>query len=265
MNNPIKNRIDLLLSKSVAEGRPVLSPFITIGYPDKQKSIEMGISILNNGGDMLELGVPFSDPLADGPTIQRTSFVAIQNGINLSHCLSAASAIRNSNSTAPLILMGYLNPFLHYGFEQFASDASKSGIDGVIIPDVPAEEARPYLEFCDSNNIHFIPLLAPTSTDSRIEQSCKNARGFVYCVSVTGTTGARSNISKNLEQLVSKIRRYTELPILVGFGVSTKKHFQDVTRFADGAIIASAMLDAIASDPNADAVITTSKFIKGIK
>lgn len=265
MNTLNKNRIDILLSKSVAEGRPVLSPFITIGYPDKQKSIDMGIAILKHGGDMLELGVPFSDPLADGPTIQKTSFKAIQNGINLSKCIDAASAIRNANSNAPLILMGYLNPFLHYGFERFASNASEAGIDGLIIPDVPAEEAQPYLEICDSKNINFIPLLAPTSTDSRIEQSCKNARGFIYCVSVTGITGARTNMSNNLQLLVSKIRKFTELPILVGFGISTKKHFQDVTQFADGAIIASAMLDAVNSAPSEDPVITVSKFIKGIK
>ena len=161
--------------------------------------------------------------------------------------------------------MGYLNPFLHYGFERFASNASDAGIDGLIIPDVPAEEAQPYLEICDSKNINFIPLLAPTSTDSRIEQSCKNARGFIYCVSVTGITGARTNMSNNLQLLVSKIRKFTELPILVGFGISTKKHFQDVTQFADGAIIASAMLDAVNSAPTEDPVITVSKFIKGIK
>lgn len=265
MVNLVKNRIDLLLSKSVLEGWPVLSPFITIGYPDKQKSIDMGIAILKNGGDMLELGVPFSDPLADGPTIQKTSFLAIQNGINLSHCLDAATTIRKSNSEAPLILMGYLNPFLHYGFKQFASDASEAGIDGLIIPDVPPEEAQPYLEICDSNAINFIPLLAPTSKDSRIEQACKNARGFIYCVSVTGTTGARSIIAENLEHLVTKIREYTDLPILVGFGISTRKHFQDVTQFADGAIIASAMLDAVASVPTNEAVITASEFIQGIK
>ena len=255
------NRID----KKLNDKGKLLSIYFTAGYPSLNDTQDIIIKLEESGVDMIEIGLPFSDPLADGPTIQKTSFKAIQNGINLSKCIDAASAIRNANSSAPLILMGYLNPFLHYGFERFASNASDAGIDGLIIPDVPAEEAQPYLEICDSKNINFIPLLAPTSTDSRIEQSCKNARGFIYCVSVTGITGARTNMSNNLQLLVTKIRKYTELPILVGFGISTRKHFQDVTQFADGAIIASAMLDAVNSEPTEDPVITVSKFIKGIK
>lgn len=256
------NRIDTTLAAARAEGRSALAPFVTLGYPDMATSEAMAESILESGADMLELGIPFSDPLADGPTVQMTSFRALENGTTLRMALDSLRTLRARGITAPLIFMGYLNPFLNYGIEEFASEASDAGIDGVIIPDLPPEEAPPYQAVLESRGIYLIPLLAPTSTEARIEQACKQARGFIYCVSVTGVTGARSELAGGVEGLVRRIREHSDLPILVGFGVSRQEHVENIARFADGAILASAMLDSVSKVPNEDAAETAASFIR---
>ncbi len=259
------NRIDATLAALRAEGRSALAPFVTVGYPDLKTSEEMAKSILESGGDMLELGIPFSDPLADGPTVQMTSFRALENGVNLQMALDSLRTLRARGVTSPLIFMGYLNPFLNHGMEKFAREASDAGMDGIIIPDLPPEEAPPYQAILESQGIYLIPLLAPTSTEARIEQACKQARGFIYCVSVTGVTGARSELSNSVEGLARRIRKYSDLPILVGFGVSRQEHVENIARFADGAIVASAMLDSVNRAPIEDAVETASRFIRGLR
>ena len=259
------NRIDATLAALRAEGRSALAPFVTLGYPDLETSEDMAESILEAGGDMLELGIPFSDPLADGPTVQMTSFRALENGTTLQMALDSLRTLRARGITSPLIFMGYLNPFLHYGMEKFARDASDAGIDGIIIPDLPPEEAPPYQAILESQGIYLIPLLAPTSTEARIEQACKQARGFIYCVSVTGVTGARSELSGGVEGLARRIREHSDLPILVGFGVSTQRHVENIARFADGAIVASAMLDSVSRVPTEDAAETAARFIRGLR
>ena len=259
------NRIDTTLAALRAESRSALAPFVTLGYPDMATSEDMAKSILEAGGDMLELGIPFSDPLADGPTVQMTSFRALENGTTLQMALDSLRTLRARGITSPLIFMGYLNPFLHYGMEKFAMDASDAGIDGIIIPDLPPEEAPPYQAILESQGIYLIPLLAPTSTEARIEQACKQARGFIYCVSVTGVTGARSELSGGVEGLARRIREHSDLPILVGFGVSTQRHVENIARFADGAIVASAMLDSVSKVPTEDAAETAARFIRGLR
>ena len=259
------NRIDTTLTALKAKGRSALAPFVTVGYPDLETSEAMAKSILESGADMLELGIPFSDPLADGPTVQMTSFRALENGTTLAMALESLRTLRSSGITSPLIFMGYLNPFLRYGMNQFASDAADAGIDGIIIPDVPPEEAPPYQAILEAHGIHLIPLLAPTSTDARIEQACKQASGFIYCVSVTGVTGARSELSGGVEGLARRIREHTDLPILVGFGVSRKEHVVNISRFADGAIVASAMLDDVSKVPIEDAAETAARFVRGLR
>lgn len=259
------NRIDATLAALRAEGKSALAPFVTLGYPDMATSEDMAESILESGADMLELGIPFSDPLADGPTVQMTSFRALENGTTLQMALDSLRTLRAKGITSPLIFMGYLNPFLHYGMEEFARDASDAGIDGIIIPDLPPEEAPPYQAILESQGIYLIPLLAPTSTEARIEQACKQARGFIYCVSVTGVTGARSELSGGVEGLARRIREHSDLPILVGFGVSTQKHVENIARFADGAIVASAMLDSVSKVPTEDAAETAARFIRGLR
>lgn len=259
------NRIDTTLATLKAEGRSALAPFVTVGYPDLETSEAMAKSILESGADMLELGIPFSDPLADGPTVQMTSFRALENGTTLAMALESLRTLRSSGITSPLIFMGYLNPFLRYGMNQFASDAADAGIDGIIIPDVPPEEAPPYQAILEAHGIHLIPLLAPTSTDARIEQACKQASGFIYCVSVTGVTGARSELSGGVEGLARRIREHSDLPILVGFGVSRREHVENIARFADGAVLASAMLDSVSKVPTEDAAETAAQFIRELR
>ena len=259
------NRIDTTLAALRAEGRSALAPFVTLGYPDLETSEEMAKSILEAGGDMLELGIPFSDPLADGPTVQMTSFRALENGMTLRKALNSLRKMRQNGVDAPLIFMSYLNVFLNYGIEQFANDAAEAGLDGIIMPDVPPEEAAPYQETLGIQGIHLIPMLAPTSTEARIEQACKQARGFIYCVSVTGVTGARSELSGGVEGLARRIREHSDLPILVGFGVSTQRHVENIARFADGAIVASAMLDSVSKVPTEDAAETAARFIRGLR
>ena len=259
------NRIDTTLAALRAEGKAALVPFVTVGYPDMPTSEAMAVAILESGADMLELGIPFSDPLADGPTIQMTSFRALENGATLRGALDSLRGLRTKGITAPLIFMGYLNPFLSYGMEKFAKEASDAGMDGIIIPDLPPEEAPPYQTILQSHGIHLIPLLAPTSTEARIEQACKQAKGFIYCVSVTGVTGARSELSGGVEGLARRIREHSDLPILVGFGVSRQEHVENIARFADGAVVASAMLDSVSRVPTEDAAEEAARFVRQLR
>ena len=259
------NRIDTTLAKMRESGKTALAPFVTVGFPDVATSEDMARAILESGGDMLELGVPFSDPLADGPTVQMTSYRALRNGVTVRVCLDSVGRLRESGVAAPLVLMGYYNPFLRYGHERFLDDAAESGVDGLIVPDLPTEEAARFGEMAAGRGIHLIPLLAPTSSDARIEDACKAAGGFIYCVSVTGVTGARSSMSGGVRTLVERIRRYTDLPILVGFGVSRHEHLREIGSYADGAIVASAMFDAVERAPEGDKVEAARDFIRTLR
>ena len=259
------NRIDAKLKALKAAGEPALAPFITVGFPDVETSVALAAAILDSGGDMLELGIPFSDPLADGPTIQKTSFAALKQGVNVAISLDVLRRLRKKGIEAPLIFMGYFNPFLRYGTETFLKDAAEAGLDGVIVPDLPTEEAGPFRRLCEGYGIHLIPLLAPTSTDQRIAHACQEANGFVYCVSVAGVTGARQTLASGLPELVAGIRRHTELPVLVGFGVSRREHLEEIARYADGAVVASALLDAIGNAPKDQVLHTAREFVTGLK
>ena len=259
------NRIDKTFNSINATSKFALAPFITIGYPDIETSIQMSLAALNAGGDMLELGVPFSDPLADGPTIQMTSSQALEKGVNLKICLRTIERIRKENRDAPLILMGYMNPFLKYGLTKFVEEAVYAGADGLIIPDLPTEESSEFNALCRSKNLYLIPLLAPTSTDDKIRLACKAAGGFIYCVSLTGVTGARSEVSSGVEDLIKRIRNYSNLPVLVGFGISSKAHVSKISRFANGAVFASAMLDQVSRSPKENAGTIVSEFVKNLR
>ena len=260
------NRLDKMLEKSRASGKGVLAPFLTIGYPDVETSVAIAASLMRAGSDLLELGVPFSDPLAEGSTIQKTSFRALQNGVDVSVCIESVHRLRKKGFESPMILMGYYNPFLQYGLKRFAFDAAAAGAEGVIVPDLPTEESLTLREECTAVNMHLIPLLAPTSTDDRIESACKHASGFIYCVSVAGVTGARANLQHSVRDLVARIRRYTNLPILVGFGISKPEHVAEVGTFADGVVVGSALIQAIegAADKRAS-VKTAREFVEGLR
>ena len=260
----MENRIDLKLLEVKSENRPALVPYLTVGYPSIKLSAEIALKTLGSGADMLELGIPFSDPIADGPTIQKTGFKALENGVSLSVCMDDLTKVREENNDSPIIFMGYFNPFLQYGLERFMGDASDRGLDGLIIPDLPMEESVVISEQCRKKGIHHIPLLAPTSTKERIKSSCEQAGGFIYCVSLTGVTGARDGLSKGVENLVERIRVHTNLPVLVGFGVSQKKDVEMISKFADGAVVGSAFLDHIANSSEGSEISSAGEFIESI-
>ena len=260
----MENRIDLKLLEVKSENRPALVPYLTVGYPSIKLSAEIALKTLVSGADMLELGIPFSDPIADGPTIQKTGFKALENGVSLPVCMDVLTKVREENNDSPIIFMGYFNPFLQYGLERFMGDASDRGLDGLIIPDLPMEESVVISEQCRKNGIHQIPLLAPTSTKERIKSSCEQAGGFIYCVSLTGVTGARDGLSKGVENLVERIRVHTNLPVLVGFGVSQKKDVEMISKFADGAVVGSAFLDHIANSSEGSEISSAGEFIESI-
>ena len=259
------NRIDATLQRLRESGRTALAPFVTVGFPDLPMSEALARTILDSGGDMLELGVPFSDPLADGPTIQMTSYRALRNGVNLAACIGMVSRLRQTGVDAPLIFLGYYNPFLRYGLDRFMDDAGDAGLDGVIVPDLPTEEAGRLAEIAGRRNIHLIPLLAPTSTDARIADACKSAGGFIYCVSLTGVTGARSSMSDRTAGLAARIRRHTDLPILVGFGVSRPEHLREIGGYADGAAVGTALLEAIDRAAEDDKLGAARRFVRSLK
>lgn len=266
----MENRIDRTLSALRASGTTALAPFVTIGYPDLDGSVDVARAALGAGGDILELGVPFSDPLADGPTIQRTSAKALANGVTVRKSLDMVSRLRTATIgekgvDAPLVLMGYMNPFLHYGLEGFVHDAADAGADGLIVPDLPPEESGILRSLCKDAGIHLIPLLAPTSTEERIATACEGAGGFIYCVSLAGVTGARGQMASGVKALVRRIKQHSDLPVLVGFGVSTKEHVTDISTFADGAVFASAMLDAIGKAPRHKAARVAGEFVRGLR
>ncbi len=258
------NRIDVHLSKAKAQGKTALGFFVTVGFPEIAASADAAEAILDAGADFLELGVPFSDPLAEGPTVQMTSFKALQNGVTVEKCIGVVRDLRARGVEGPLTFMGYYNPYLHYGLERFVRESADAGVDGLIVPDLPTEEAEPFRSICDLHGLYLVPLLAPTSTDERIAEACKYARGFIYCVSVTGVTGARATLRSGIEGLVSSIRRHTDLPVMVGFGVSTRGHVEEIGRFADGAVIGSALLDAIDKASEGDAARTARDFVTGL-
>jgi len=234
-----------------ARRRTGLVAFLTVGYPSVEDTLRLVPALIEGGADVIELGVPFSDPLAEGPTIQRSSHHALERGVTPAVCLDVVAGLRAQGVEAPIVLMGYYNPLLSYGLEEFCRDAAAAGADGIIAVDLPPEESHPLRDACRRRGLDLVYLLAPTSTDGRIELVAGLASGFVYCVSVTGVTGAREELPAGLSAFVNRVRARTPLPVAVGFGISKPKHFRAVARIADAAVIGSAIIDEIdRSDPS---------------
>jgi tryptophan synthase alpha chain len=244
------SRIGESMAALRAEGRLGLIAYLTVGYPDVESTLRLVPALAAGGADMVELGVPFSDPLADGATIQRASHHALGQGVTLAVCLDVVRRLRQEGLTIPLLLMGYYNPVLAYGIEEFARDASDAGVDGLIIVDLPPEEATAVQTACAGRGLDLVYLLAPTSSDERIALVAAQASGFVYCVSLAGVTGARRDLSPRLAEFLARVRRHTSLPLAVGFGISRAEHVQAVARLgADAAVIGSAIIDLIDRTP----------------
>ena len=226
-----------------------LFPFLTVGFPDLEATLELVPALAEAGADGFELGVPFSDPLADGATIQNSSFKALEQGVTLQSCLDVVKALRTKVPKTPLVLMGYYNPIFQYGIDRFAASAAAVGLDGVIVADLPPDESGPLLQACISKNVSLIYLLAPTSTEERIRKACDTASGFIYCVSLTGVTGAREELPASARQLLNRVRTHTRLPLALGFGISQKKHVESIAAHADAAVVGSALIRILMDSP----------------
>jgi tryptophan synthase alpha chain len=219
--------------------------YVTCGFPSPADTPQIVQTMAAAGVDIVELGVPFSDPLADGRTIQRSNQAALAQGVSLAACVDQVAMLRASGLQTPLVLMGYYNPILAMGEQVFADRAAAAGLDGVIVVDLPAEEADEFRMLCTAHGLDLIFLLAPTTSDERIRRAGEVGSGFLYCVSLTGTTGAREDLPQGLPAFIERVRGLTDLPLAVGFGISRPDQFAAVSRFADAVVIGSAIIDVI--------------------
>lgn len=231
-------------SSALSIQKAALMPYFTLGYPDPKTSLDV-VEAIAPYSDLIELGVPFSDPIADGPTIQRSTQLAIEAGVTTKVCLNMVRDLRSRGVSVPLLLMGYYNPILAYGEERYAEDLAQAGVDGLIVPDLPPEEAKTLQKRCAESGLAFISFLAPTSNLKRVKLVASVASGFIYMVSVTGVTGARRNFSDKLSDFVSSIKTFTEIPVAVGFGISSAEQASTIGDIADGVIVGSALINAV--------------------
>jgi tryptophan synthase alpha chain len=239
------------------KNKPSFMPYFPLGYPDLPTSIDVIEALGKNGADLIEVGLSFSDPLADGPVIQKATQVALEKGITIKKSLEAVKELRNRGVGIPLVLMGYYNPMLAYGLEKFVCDAVDAGTDGFIIPDLPMEESDEFelalggaTRQGSAVEALLIPILAPTSSPERMEMIARNAKGFIYLVSVTGVTGERKSISEGLGELIQRVREHTSAPVCVGFGIGTPEQAKEVGKMADGVIVGTACVRTIGRSEN---------------
>jgi len=241
------SRIESTFHRLHREGRTALMPYLTMGYPTLESASSLIPALVAGGADLIELGVPFSDPLADGATIQAASQRALDNGMSLTLCLKQAAALRADRVACPLVAMSYYNPILQMGIERFAARAAASGIDGAIVPDLPPEESDALQAALRAQGVDLIYLLAPTSDDARVRAIAQRASGFLYLVSLIGVTGARDRLPRDVEAFVARVRAASKLPLAVGFGIGTPEQAARIARIADGVIVGSAFVRAIGS------------------
>lgn len=250
------------------EGRVALIPYVMAGYPNLETSEELAVALCKAGADILELGVPFSDPLADGVTIQAAAQRALEQGMTLTATLALAQRISRRVAT-PIVLMGYYNPIYSFGVERFCAIAGSQGVRGVIVPDLPPEEAEPLWTAANVNSMEMIFLVSPTSTPERIAQVAEIAGrtgfGFIYCVSLSGVTGARDQLPEQLAAFVGRVRAATSLPLAIGFGVSRPEHVAEIGTLADGAVVASALLNAVDAAPPEERVAAGVAFLRALQ
>jgi tryptophan synthase alpha chain len=243
------NRIETAFARVRDEGRVGVIPYVTVGFPELADTVPIVTAIEAAGADIIELGVPYSDPLADGPSIQAASYRALQNGVTPAHCIAIVRELRTAGVQVPLLFMGYYNLILSYGIEAYARDCAEAGLDGLIVPDLPSEEDATIRAALSANGLTLTPLLAPTSPEERIRKACASADGFIYCVSVVGVTGARSELPANLGDFLARVRRHTSLPLAVGFGISERRHVEQLAGIAQAAVVGSRVIDVINSAP----------------
>lgn len=249
------SRIVNCFAKLKQQNQTALVTFITAGDPDYQTSLSLLQQLPAAGADIIELGMPFTDPMADGPTIQKASLRALANGHNLAKTLEMVTAFRQQNQTTPIVLMGYFNPIHHYGVDRFTKDAANAGVDGLIIVDLPAEHDSDLCTPAQAVGIDFIRLTTPTTDDKRLPQALNNSSGFVYYVSVAGITGAGSATEEQIIEAMSRLHRHTSLPICVGFGIKTPEQAKVIAKLADGVVVGSALVNQIEQAKNKEQAI----------
>ena len=269
---PSKNavsRLDKTFKDCRANKEAALVSYITGGYPSPGDTVELLLALQEGGTDVIELGVPFSDPQADGATIQATNEVALEYGTGILECLEFVREARSKGLTTPVILMGYYNPFLQFGLSDLAAQAADAGVDGFIVVDLPPEEGAGFVQVCNANGMAFVPLVAPTTTDERIKYLSTAASSFLYCVSVTGVTGSRGEVASDLDEFVARIRKQTDLPLAVGFGIGTPEQVKEVASLSDGVVVGSAILNTITAvdkdAPTAERAAALKDFVATLK
>lgn len=251
-----------------SRGERALIPYLTAGFPEPRHTVELMRSLEKGGADIIELGVPFSDPLADGPTIQKSSSVALGHGVNLVMVIDMVRQFRAAGSETPVVLFGAYNPYFHYGMEKFAADAKAAGADGVLIADLPAEEVEEVAPVLKKHNLDLICLIAPTSNLARKKLICTHGGGFLYYISLQGVTGARQNQQFELSEALAEIRQCTDTPVAVGFGISTPEQAAQVGQWADGVIVGSALIDLIgrnAAEPEKELYASVEGYMRELK
>jgi tryptophan synthase alpha chain len=243
------SRIADAFGKPTKAGKKGFIPFITAGDPDLQTTKDLIVELARAGATLIELGIPFSDPMADGPVIQRASERALRHSFGIDEVLQVVSDARKETDV-PIILFSYFNPLLQFGIEKLAHEAKRAGVDGVLVTDLVPEEAGEFATVLRANDLDMIFLVAPTSTDERLQMVAERATGFIYAVSRAGVTGQREQMSAEAERLVNRVRQFSDLPIAVGFGISTPEHVRDVWRYADAAVVGSAIVGLIETSQN---------------
>jgi tryptophan synthase alpha chain len=242
-------RIQNIFTETRRQRRAALMPYFSLGFPTPDLSLEIVKRICRSGADLLELGFPFSDPLADGPTIQHSTQVALQQGMRVGDCLAQVGSLRSAGVEQGILMMGYYNPMLAYGLEALVADSVQSGVDGFIVPDLPVEEAGELAALCAARGLALVAFVAPTTPERRIVEIVRSASGFIYLVSLTGVTGERNSLPPDLKEFIERVRSKTELPLAVGFGISTLAQARAVGAMADGVIVGSALIRAAAEGP----------------
>ncbi len=241
----MSKRMRELFEDARKNGRKLFIPYVTAGYPRLEDTVPILLAAEAGGADIIEIGMPFTDPLADGATVQHANLVALQNGMTLLGCYRLLKEARDQGLKAPVVFMGYYNPLLSRGEERAVAEAKAAGADGFIVVDLPAEEAGNFIAACRANDMSFIPLVAPTSRDARIEILAKVADSWMYCVSVTGTTGGKTVDEVDIGTFIARVRAHTDLPLAVGFGINTRAQADSVRKVADAAVVGSAIISAI--------------------
>lgn len=258
------SRIAETFARLRREERRALIPFITAGDPDLETTRALVVELARAGASLIELGVPFSDPMADGPVIQRASERALRNGVGVADVLSVIKDARRETDV-PIVLFSYYNPLLQYGAERLCADAARAGVDGMLVTDLAPEEAGEFAATLRAHELDLIFLVAPTSTDARLRRIAERASGFIYAVSRAGVTGVQNALSTEAERLVARVRAVSELPVAVGFGISQREQVADVWRFADAAVVGSAIVSEIEKQGDApDLVAQVGEFVRGL-